>query len=414
MASSGDHFIIYLQTDIVTPENEIIQFFKKLPNKELFKMNLIDIRKEGHTRWKRGFEIIQKELSDIQHKISQFSQIHFIGLGHIPFVILIGHLLEDRTFVQLYQRQYIQNKTINPWNWPNKILPKNWRVDVEGDDEDLQGKKVILIFEQSFSILFEDLPFESLSEYQIIRIFVNNISREDLRSPKQLEVINTILKETLANCYKSNEIHIFAATPVATAFLIGQNIKISLHPQVFLYRYKKASREKYKKVFILNKLTTSKDYPGELSDEEFEKLIQQPEGPMLDYKRALYNDAKFTMEGKYELAKDVSAFANTDGGKIILGIKDKTLKKVGVNLENVQIETMYNILATHINPPVVGINIYTKIFESLWFLIIDIPESDSSPHEISDLSKNKKVYVRNGSTNLQLTHRQVLEHFRNN
>ena len=58
-------------------------------------------------------------------------------------------------------------------------------------------------------------------------------------------------------------------------------------------------------------------------------LLKQNEGPKLDFKEKL--DLS-TESGKKELAKDVLAIANTQGGRghIVLGIRDKTKEVVGV------------------------------------------------------------------------------------
>jgi len=59
-------------------------------------------------------------------------------------------------------------------------------------------------------------------------------------------------------------------------------------------------------------------------------ILKREEGPKLDFKLRLelWNET-----GKKELAKDVCAIANSNGGRghIIIGIEDKTKRIVGIN-----------------------------------------------------------------------------------
>jgi predicted HTH transcriptional regulator len=64
-----------------------------------------------------------------------------------------------------------------------------------------------------------------------------------------------------------------------------------------------------------------------LQSGDFSQFVGEPEGGILDAKEQPYNLRGEA--GKYDLAKDVSSFANTDGGFIIIGLKTepgKTLR----------------------------------------------------------------------------------------
>lgn len=59
-----------------------------------------------------------------------------------------------------------------------------------------------------------------------------------------------------------------------------------------------------------------------MTPEEFERLINQPEGDTLEFKRE--------MSSSSDLAKLVTAFYNTRGGVIVFGVEDGTGRPVGV------------------------------------------------------------------------------------
>ena len=64
--------------------------------------------------------------------------------------------------------------------------------------------------------------------------------------------------------------------------------------------------------------------------QKLNSIIKKQEGPKLDFKMRL--DIK-TESGKKELAKDIIAIANSQGGRghLVIGIEDKTKRVVGIN-----------------------------------------------------------------------------------
>jgi predicted HTH transcriptional regulator len=80
---------------------------------------------------------------------------------------------------------------------------------------------------------------------------------------------------------------------------------------------------------------------GRLDDSLAEELVtKQFESQLWDFKEELNLDSI----GKAELAKDCAALHNTDGGYIIVGVKDKTWEVLGVE-ESI----LRSIDQTHIN-----------------------------------------------------------------
>lgn len=99
---------------------------------------------------------------------------------------------------------------------------------------------------------------------------------------------------------------------------------------------------------------------------------------------------------KFDISKDVSAFANSDGGIIIYGIEEKNFKAdklFFVNGNEFTKETLEQIINSRIHRKIEGLIIDPiryddKIEQTIY--VVKIPRSTNSPHMISD----KKFYRR--------------------
>ena len=124
------------------------------------------------------------------------------------------------------------------------------------------------------------------------------------------------------------------------------------------------------------------------------KLLKSSEGPKLDFKAALH----LQMESdKKELVKDVSAIANSKGGRgyILFGIEDKTKKILGINVEEDSIEErIQQIICNRADPPIpVRFDIFE--LENKKIGVLTIFRSDQHPHQIRQTGS---FYIRRGST----------------
>lgn len=127
------------------------------------------------------------------------------------------------------------------------------------------------------------------------------------------------------------------------------------------------------------------------------------ESSFLDFKLQSYSDSK-------EWLKDVTAFANSRGGRIILGIEEdehgRASKLVGLSTDklDIEIQRLQNWLREHSDPDVSGaVKILPEIdHEGKKFLVIEISESDLAPHRLNVSSQkyDRHVYVRKGRDNV--------------
>lgn len=113
--------------------------------------------------------------------------------------------------------------------------------------------------------------------------------------------------------------------------------------------------------------------------EDIQSLIdnKRKESINLDYKKQLTNNN--------EIAKDVSAFANTLGGKIVYGIDEKDGLPNSINwIDSKGIkERIESVILDNIQPEIKAFNIYSiekPENHSEAIFVVDIPESINAPH----------------------------------
>ncbi|MFZ1321323.1 MAG: RNA-binding domain-containing protein [Ignavibacteria bacterium] len=123
---------------------------------------------------------------------------------------------------------------------------------------------------------------------------------------------------------------------------------------------------------------------------------QEREGQRLDYKREFHTNSK-------EFAKDVTAFANSNGGYIIYGIDEKQKIVIGItdNVGNGKIEDwISNVLNTNISKSidyeVKFININEEN-EPQFVVVLYIKESNEKPIYVTSDNKSN-CYIRKGTS----------------
>ncbi len=128
--------------------------------------------------------------------------------------------------------------------------------------------------------------------------------------------------------------------------------------------------------------------------EDLELLIQQQvqESLHLDYK----SSASLSKSGQKEIPKDVSAFANSNGGMIIYGIEESGHLPAridgGVSNSVITREWIEQAILSNISPKIEGIQIQQIPLDSNnSAYCIKIPKSDRAPHQER---KNKRYYKR--------------------
>src|SRR5690606_8734808 len=112
-------------------------------------------------------------------------------------------------------------------------------------------------------------------------------------------------------------------------------------------------------------------------------LIQSGEGETVDFKQ--------TINSVQKIAKSIVAFANTKGGKILVGVKDNG-KAIGSRTE----EEMHMLkgAAGHYCKPEVKMEFTEEVIDGKTILVAEVPESDQKPHFAKGEDGKWWAYIR--------------------
>ncbi len=122
-------------------------------------------------------------------------------------------------------------------------------------------------------------------------------------------------------------------------------------------------------------------------------LLQRPEGTKLDFKLQL---SLKTDSEKKELAKDVTAIANSKGGRgyIVFGVEDKTAKLIGIDEKSFREEQIQQIISQRCDPPVT-VNFDIVSINDKAIGVLTVYKSYQKPHQIRQTGS---FFIRRGST----------------
>jgi hypothetical protein len=138
----------------------------------------------------------------------------------------------------------------------------------------------------------------------------------------------------------------------------------------------------------------------QITYDDVAKLVadQIPEGKTVDYKRDLYGGKD---DDKRELLKDVSSFANTEGGDILIGVaenKGLPVSTPGIATANAdqEIQRMDSIIRTGIEPRIECAIRVVATPDANAVFIIRVKESLLSPHRVV-FQKFGEFWARNSA-----------------
>ncbi len=109
-----------------------------------------------------------------------------------------------------------------------------------------------------------------------------------------------------------------------------------------------------------------------------------------------------------QLAKEVVALANFQGGKLLLGVEDDGTI-TGIQRENIE-EWVMNIMQDKIHPMILPFYEGVKIGDDKSVAVISFPQGISKPYVVRDRGR-EEVYIRVGSTSRLATREQQMRLF---
>lgn len=127
--------------------------------------------------------------------------------------------------------------------------------------------------------------------------------------------------------------------------------------------------------------------------QKLQSLISREEGTKLDFKRELHIESA---SDKKEFAKDVSAIANSRGGRgyIIFGVEDKTKNIIGINPDNFIEEKIQQVIVTRCEPPI-PISLELVNYKNKYIAVLTIYSGDQKPYQVKE---SGSFFTRRGST----------------
>lgn len=162
-------------------------------------------------------------------------------------------------------------------------------------------------------------------------------------------------------------------------------------------------------------------HPDDLTEDDLQRAVENhiPESVDLDWKKDFY---KGTDAGKKELAKDVSAMANTAGGMVVIGVDDGNQDHAHdlAPFDPVQghgEEWIRSVLANWIQPVVPNVGVrpvksVSKVGKIYW--VLTVPPSTQAPHAVAAPGNDYhfRVYVRHGTTTRTLAESEIAQRYR--
>jgi len=135
---------------------------------------------------------------------------------------------------------------------------------------------------------------------------------------------------------------------------------------------------------------------------KIKQWIKKGEGKTIEFKRTL-------PDGNH-IAKTVIAFSNMAGGKIIIGIEDKTAEVIGINDDEAIDfpDKISNIIHERCHPFILP-EIYLVYVNDAKVLVVEVFPGALKPYYLKNKGKRDGTYIRVGATNKKADMEMIME-----
>jgi hypothetical protein len=137
-----------------------------------------------------------------------------------------------------------------------------------------------------------------------------------------------------------------------------------------------------------------------ISRETLDRLVSNrtPESKEIEYKSTVYS---LNYEGNKEFLKDISAFSNTSGGILFIGITEEDGVASGISpiseIDQDKLkQRLENLLQDGLEPRVFGIQIVAIDYGCGYVLVVRVPASANGPHRIK-INRSNRFFLRSSA-----------------
>ncbi len=131
-----------------------------------------------------------------------------------------------------------------------------------------------------------------------------------------------------------------------------------------------------------------------MTEQELARLITKGEGPYLEFKAPAIKPAT--------LARSLVAFANTGGGRIIVGIDDTSRQPTGISDREQVLDNIYRAASLDCCQPAVSVSVEDRLYQNHLIFVVVVPDQ---PHEM--FTANGRVLVRRGTENVSAAPHEI-------
>lgn len=185
--------------------------------------------------WDQGRHSIDAVVTQVAEQIrqKQIRHLSVFALARIPFLFYLGYALDDKTPVDLYQKQRGDSEG---WSWAQSAAT----VDFEFKESAGASDQVAVLVSLSGTIDRRAIPseLENATTYELMPTGVTP-NPNILESSESLEKFSRAYINLLADIEKhhkgSTAIHLFVAAPTTAAISLGRGLMRHVHPALHVY-----------------------------------------------------------------------------------------------------------------------------------------------------------------------------------